>query len=68
MCGDQAVFECPECYENETTELSAAAFCEPCSQTVSYALLITQLQLQPTVELFGIAYTGSLSKATVFLR
>ena len=44
MCGDQAVFECPECYENETTELSAAAFCEPCSQTVSdayYSVTVT---------------------------
>ncbi|KAF6023082.1 CYLD [Bugula neritina] len=34
MCGDQAVFECPECYEQEHTDLSSAAFCQPCSQTI----------------------------------
>lgn len=35
MCGEQALFECPECYESEANELAAAVFCEPCSQTVS---------------------------------
>ena len=34
MCGEAAMFECPECYETEHTELSSAAFCENCSNTV----------------------------------
>lgn len=38
MCGEQALFECPECYEHGAAELSAAAYCETCSRTVSHVV------------------------------
>lgn len=35
MCGEVAMFECPECFDAKSLELSSATFCEPCSKTVS---------------------------------